>query len=86
MKALLTPHHPTPGQLRVLRVLHAHSVTNGHAPTIREVCDTLGITSTNAVAEHLDLLEEKGLVEHQPGTARTLKVTRRGLAALGAQP
>lgn len=82
MRLSYTPRHPTPGQLRVLKALHFQTKANGHPPTIRELCATLGVRSTQAVAQHLGHLEDKGMVEHLPGTARTLRLTARGMATL----
>jgi repressor LexA len=48
---------------------------NGYAPTIRELMEDAGLSSTNAVAGHLLALERKGLVTSLPGKARTLRVT-----------
>lgn len=34
----------------------------GRPPTLREICEATGITSTNGVSEHLRNLERKGLL------------------------
>lgn len=46
----------------------------GRRPTIREICDEVGI-SINAVVCHLDDLRKKGLVTWEPGLSRTLRAT-----------
>lgn len=69
----MTGESPTSAQLRVLRVL-----CRDERRTIREICEALRLSSTNAVAEHLGRLEKQGLLERRPGKARCLAVTAAG--------
>ena len=39
-------------------------------PTLRDVATRFGFGSTNAVHDHLVLMEKKGLVRHRKGVAR----------------
>lgn len=52
----------------------------GVPPSVRELADRLGISSTAAHAR-LDRLEEKGLLLPRAGRARNLLLTEAGLAA-----
>jgi DNA-binding HxlR family transcriptional regulator len=77
-------HLPTVAQLRILRLLE-----DRRPPTFREIMARCGYASTKAVADHLTLLEKKGLVE-QPwgkGTSRgwTLTDAGRQTAAIGRE-
>jgi repressor LexA len=43
---------------------------NGYAPTVRQICEILGYSSTATVQQHLKTLVEKGYLQ---GTGRTLQ-------------
>lgn len=60
----------------VLDFMRGYLADHGHAPTIREVMDGLGIKSSNGVLDHLKALERKGYLCRGGGTARTMKVLR----------
>jgi repressor LexA len=47
---------------------------NGYAPTVRQIGEILGYTSSATTQQHLKALVEKGYLE---GSGRTLKVTAR---------
>jgi repressor LexA len=55
----------------------------GAWPTARELAAALGITSTNAVRGHLRRLEAQGLVEHEPGEARSWRPRRPYMVEVG---
>lgn len=76
---------PTPRQLDVLRLVEKHRREKGFAPSARELCRLLGLgeSSTQAVFQHLNGLEARGLLEREPGTARTARATAEGLRWLG---
>jgi repressor LexA len=70
----------TDRQLEILRFIAQETQVDGFPPTIREIGDELGITSTNGVADHLKALVRKGFLELRPrARARGLKLTLRGL-------
>lgn len=64
------PEGPTPRQLEVLRTMFAYQHLHGMPPTMRELADILGISSTNGMNDHLRALQRRGLVRHRPKTAR----------------
>ena len=47
--------------------------TRGFGPTLRELMDTVGLTSRASLAASLDRLKADGKVEWVPGKARTLR-------------
>lgn len=55
--------------LTIRNYRHLH----GHAPTFREIADTLRISRGTAVA-HVKALIRKKKLRHTPGRARTLEV------------
>jgi SOS-response transcriptional repressor LexA len=64
----------TARQREVLEVITRETGRNGIPPTVRELGVLLGINSTNGVKDHLKALEKRGVLTHQPGKARSLKV------------
>jgi repressor LexA len=69
---------PTVRQLEVLRTVSGLARTNGVPPTIREIGDRLGLSSTNGIRQHLEALQGRGLIQWQPQKSRTLRVTAAG--------
>ncbi len=74
----------SPRQLELLRFIDAYVEENRYPPSIREIADARGVTSTNGVAQALDLLQRKGLVWRAPGRSRGLRVTELGRGLLAA--
>lgn len=74
---------PTARALEILSWIYAYCELHGYSPTVREACDAFGLRSPNAVQQHLDRLQARGLLELVPGTSRTARVTPAGLAAIG---
>ena len=47
----------------------------GYGPTVREVCQSLGLSSPSTVHVHLKALEEKGLIKRDPLKSRSITLT-----------
>ena len=47
----------------------------GYGPTVREVCQELGLSSPSTVHVHLKALEEKGLIKRDPLKSRSIALT-----------
>ncbi len=60
-------------QATVLEVIAKHIEELGYPPTIRELGDALGISSTNGVNDHLKALERKGYLSRADGKSRTMQ-------------
>ena len=69
----------------MLRFVVEHIEVHRYPPTIREICEALGIASTNGVSDHLRALERKGHLHRGPCKSRALVPTTRGLRAAGRQ-
>jgi repressor LexA len=67
----------TDRQRRVLEVIRASVVERGYPPSIREIGDAVGLTSTSSVAHQLRTLERKGFLRRDPNRPRAVDV--RGL-------
>jgi repressor LexA len=63
----------TKRQGEVLEVIARHLDEVGYPPTIRELGDALGISSTNGVNDHLKALERKGYLTREDGKSRTMR-------------
>ncbi len=63
----------TKRQQEVLEVIAGHLDEVGYPPTIRELGDALGISSTNGVNDHLKALERKGFLTREDGKSRTMR-------------
>lgn len=72
---------PTPRQIELLRRFSEFVNRNDVAPTIREMTELLGNSSTNGVVDILKSLEAKSLVEHRP-FSRGYRITDAGRALL----
>ncbi len=53
---------PTRAQKRVLDALAEYRETHGHPPTVRQLGEATGLTSTSTVHSHLRALYLKGLI------------------------
>lgn len=51
-----------------------HIAEEGYPPTIREICNAVGLSSTATVHTHLDNLESKGLISRNPAKQRSLSI------------
>lgn len=69
----LTPEL-TPAQGRVLACIGRYLAMNGVAPTLREICDENGFSSTKAALDHVRALERKGKIAHEHGVPRGIRL------------
>jgi repressor LexA len=64
----------TPRQQRVLTVIRESLVARGYPPSMREIGEKVGLTSSSSVAHQLRTLEEKGYIKRDPNRPRALSV------------
>ena len=50
---------------------------DGHAPTVREICAATGLTSTDTVQGHIDMLIRDGYLTRGTGRGRILRLTSK---------
>ncbi|MGC0363696.1 repressor LexA [Rhodococcus sp. 27YEA15] len=72
----------TPRQRRVLEVIRDSVSERGYPPSIREIGDAVGLTSTSSVAHQLRTLERKGFLRRDPNRPRAVDV--RGVDEIAA--
>lgn len=68
----------TASRSRVLEAILAHVAAEQWPPTLRELCDRLGVSSTNGVTQVLDVLEREGIIERERGKPRAMRITSKG--------
>lgn len=68
----------TERQRRVLEVIRASVTERGYPPSIREIGDAVGLTSTSSVAHQLRTLEKKGFLRRDPNRPRAVDVRLPG--------
>ena len=62
-------------QRAVLECIEDTIREKGYGPTVREVCQVLGLSSPSTVHVHLNALEEKGLIKRDPMKSRSIVLT-----------
>ena len=65
----------TKRQQAVLDVIEQCIREKGFGPTVREVCQALGLSSPSTVHVHLKALEEKGLIKRDALKSRSIALT-----------
>ncbi|MEW5810973.1 MAG: transcriptional repressor LexA [Actinomycetota bacterium] len=74
----------TERQRTILEVIRTSVTTRGYPPSIREIGDAVGLTSTSSVAHQLRTLERKGYLRRDPNRPRAVDV--RGIDDVAAAP
>jgi repressor LexA len=64
----------TERQRTILQVIRASVTERGYPPSIREIGDAVGLTSTSSVAHQLRTLERKGYLRRDPNRPRAVDV------------
>ncbi|HIS40803.1 MAG TPA: transcriptional repressor LexA [Candidatus Aphodovivens avistercoris] len=64
----------TKRQQAVLDCIEACIREKGYGPTVREICQTLGLSSPSTVHVHLKALEDKGLIKRDPLKSRSISL------------
>ncbi|WP_460834704.1 transcriptional repressor LexA [Nocardioides hungaricus] len=83
----------TPRQQRVLAHIKDSIEKRGYPPSMREIGEAVGLTSSSSVAHQLKVLEEKGFLKRDPNRPRALEVflpevmaARRSISGAEAHP
>jgi len=76
----------TKRQRQVLKAIYSSLRDSGYPPTLADLREKLDVSSNQAVLDFLRLLEEKGFIKKEDGTARGLKILKKGFQVLGVEP
>src|SRR3954453_16733532 len=68
----------TPRQRRVLEVIRDSVERRGYPPSMREIGEAVGLTSTSSVAHQLASLQRKGFLRRDANRPRAVEVTLPG--------
>ena len=64
----------TPRQRKVLEVIRESVERRGYPPTVREIGEAVGLTSTSSVSHQLSTLQKKGFLRRDPSRPRAVDV------------
>jgi len=64
----------TPRQRRVLEVIRDSVERRGYPPSMREIGEAVGLTSSSSVSHQLAMLERKGYLRRDPNRPRAIEV------------
>ena len=56
------PGKITPKQQQILDYIKEEILSKGYPPTVREICEKVGLKSTSSVHSHLETLEKNGYI------------------------
>jgi repressor LexA len=76
----------TPKQQEVLDAVAEWIRERGRPPTLRELAQRMRVSSTNAIRDHLRVLEGKGYLKREARLSRGLEVIRGGKADVPERP
>ena len=68
----------TPREREIYEFILNAIKNEGYAPSVRDICNALDLRSTSTVHTYLARLEEKGMIQKDPGKSRTLRVDNGG--------
>ena len=61
-------------QEMILKFIKEQQLIKGYPPSVREICDSVGLKSTSTVQSHLNKLEKLGYIRRDPTKSRTIEV------------
>lgn len=63
-------------QTEIYEYIKKHILDKGYPPSVREICDAVGLRSTSTVHGHLDRLQQKGLIRKDPTKPRAIELIK----------
>ena len=76
----------TPRQRKVLEVIRAAVERKGYPPSMREIGEAVGLTSSSSVSHQLAALERKGFLRRDANRPRAIEVRHPSMAATADGP
>ena len=61
-------------QFEILEYMKKAVREKGYPPSVREICDAVGLKSTSTVHGHLERLERKGYIRREPAKPRAIEI------------
>ena len=75
------PQQLNPRQRQILDYLQAHARRHAYPPTVREIGQAVGLSSSSTVQNHLNTLEQRGYIRRDPSKSRTVEIVDDTAAA-----
>ncbi len=72
----------TAKQQEILDYIKNEILKKGYPPTVREICETVGLKSTSSVHSHLETLEKNGYIRRDPTKPRAIEICDDGFQML----
>lgn len=69
----------TSKQAEILNFIKKQLYDKGYPPTVREICQAVGLSSTSTVHGHLSRLEKKGYIKRDPVKPRAIEIVNNEL-------
>jgi len=76
----------TPRQQRILDYIRVTVQERGYPPTVREIGEAVGLTSSSSVHAQLSNLQRKGLLRRDPSKPRTIELAEHRAASATSVP
>jgi repressor LexA len=73
MRKQTTEKPATERQRRILEVIRAFTAEHGYPPSVREIGERVGLSSSSTIHAHLKALERRGLLSRDPTKPRALR-------------
>ena len=68
------PGKITAKQEQILNYIKEEILAKGYPPTVREICEVVGLKSTSSVHSHLSTLENNGYIRRDPTKPRAIEI------------
>lgn len=68
------PGKITAKQQQILDYIKKEILAKGYPPTVREICEEVGLKSTSSVHSHLSTLENNGYIRRDPTKPRAIEI------------
>jgi repressor LexA len=65
-------------QRQILEYLRDHARQHAYPPTVREIGQAVGLSSSSTVQNHLNSLETRGYIRRDPSKSRTVEIIEQG--------
>lgn len=75
-----------PKQRETLEQLIAFTQEHGYPPSIQQLCDLVGVTSTSTIHYHITALKKKGFIHWNPAEKRAISIHEDLLEVKGELP
>ena len=69
-------------QQQIYQYILSYKKEHAYPPSVREICEAVGLTSTATVHVHLKNLERKGLIVRNPSKQRSIQIVDGGISKL----